>query len=265
MHRNREDQAVADSYELLIAIWKQFSGDFEGSHIEDKKFLTVSWADTPFPFWNVIFLSKAVHSTEQLRAAADEAAAIAATKKQSGLICVCSNLLDKKTYERADSILSNAGYPDSTPITGMTAEPFPIALACPTTLRIERLKDFQIPTELNCGAYGVPLAAAQPSTLSEQFAQEAFIYVGYETDRPVCTAVVLVQEDVLYLALVATDENARNRGYGEAIVRHALQKAHERTDLTKAALHASMLGEPIYTRIGFRSVADFRWYLRRHD
>jgi GNAT superfamily N-acetyltransferase len=147
----------------------------------------------------------------------------------------------------------------------MAEELFPIALTCPATLRVERLRDFQIPIELNCAAYGVPLEAAKPSTLSERLAQSAFIYVGYVADRPVCTATVLIQDDLLYLALVATDENARNQGYGEAIVRHALQKAHEATTLTKATLDSTAAGRPVYTRIGFRSVADFQWYAQRHD
>jgi len=65
--------------------------------------------------------------------------------------------------------------------------------------------------------------------------------------------------------LVATDANARRKGYGEAIVRHALQKAHESTGLTKSALHATAMGKPVYERIGFRPVADFRWYMQKHD
>ena len=260
-----QKSSVLESFELQVAIWKRFAGDFKGAHIEDRETLMISWADTPFPFWNLIFASAKIHTVEQLTAAVDESVAIAATKKQSGLVCVCSSLLDGTASEQSDSILSMAGYPLSVPVTGMTAEHFPITHACPASLRIERVSDFRILTELNCHAYGVPLEAAAHSTLSEQFAQNAFIYLGYEADRPVCTAAVIVHEDVLYLALVATDANARRKGYGEAIVRHALQKAHESTGLTKSALHATAMGKPVYERIGFRPVADFRWYMQKHD
>jgi hypothetical protein len=192
VHKN-EYHAVESCYELLIAIRRRFVQGFEKSHIEDKEALTVLWAGTPFPFWNDIFLSKSVDSAEQLRVAMNEAVAIAASKKQPGLICVCSSLLNETAYEQADSILSKAGYPNSAPITRMTAEGFfPIA-----NLRIERLRDFRIPIELNCGAHGVPLEAAKPSTLSEHSAQEAFIYVDYGADRPVCAATILVQEFVV--------------------------------------------------------------------
>lgn len=266
MNKKIERQAVQDSYDLFIAIWEQFVRGFEGAHVEDKGDLTILWADKPFRHWNIIFLSRLIHSVEQLRLAVDEAVAIARSKHQTGLICICSSLLDQTAYEQADSILSTVGYPNPALVTGMTAENlFPIPSTCPATLRMEQHKDFRISMELNCGVYGVPLEAAKPSTLNELLAQKAFIYVGYVADRPVCTATVLVQGNLLYLALVATDESARNQGYGEAIVRYALQKAHEATSLTKTALHASAIGNPIYARIGFRPVANFHGYMQQHD
>jgi len=222
------------------------------------------WANTPFPFWNFVSISDAVHSTEELKAAVNEADA-RTTKKHPGLICVCLSLLDKRAREQADHILAAAGYSISIPITGMITGNFPIAPTRPIGLRIERVNDFQILTELNSIAYGVPLEATRSSILSAQFAQKAFIYLGYERDRPVCTAAIIVRKDVLYLALVATSEDARGKGYGEAIVRHALQKAHAATNLTHAALHATDMGKPVYRRIGFRPVADFRWYMQQHN
>jgi len=263
--QNQEDRAVIKSQELSVAIWRRFVGDFSGAQTEDRDTLTILWANTPFPFWNVIFFSDDVCSVEQLKAAANEAASIASTKKHPGMISVCTSLLDKTASEQTDSILSMAGYPISVPITGMTAEPFPITATCPTNLKIERVNDFRILTELNCRAYDVPVEAAKTSTLSEELAQHAFIYLGYEESRPVCTAAVIVQQDVLYLALVATDEKARNKGYGGAIVRHALQQAHEATGLTQAALHATTAGEPVYAKIGFQPVAEFRWYMQEHQ
>jgi hypothetical protein len=169
-----QDQAehfIMHSQQLHIAIWKRSAEDFAGANIEDKDAVTVSWGNTRFPFWNFLFISESVHSSEQLNAAIDEAAAIAATKTHSGLISVCPSLLDKRSRELPNSILSAVGYPISIPMTG----------------------------------------------------------------------------------------------YGEAIVRHALQKAHEATNLIQAALHAPDMGRPVYERIGFQPVADLRWYMQQHN
>jgi GNAT superfamily N-acetyltransferase len=263
--QDQEERAVIVSLQLFVAIWRRFVGGFTGNQIEDMDALTVLWANTPFPFWNFVFISDAVHSTEQLKTAVDAATAIAATKQHPGLICVCLSLLDRWAREQSNRILAATGHSISMPMTGMITGHFPLALTCPASLRIERVTNFQILTELNSQAYGVPLEAARSSTLSEEFALGAFIYLGYEADRPVCTAAVIAQEDVLYLALVATHEDARNKGYGEAIVRHALQKGHEATRFSKAALHATDMGRPVYERIGFQPVANFRWYIQKRN
>jgi hypothetical protein len=43
---HRKSQAVGDSYDLLIALWR-FAQDFKEPHIEAKEALTVAWADVP--------------------------------------------------------------------------------------------------------------------------------------------------------------------------------------------------------------------------
>jgi GNAT superfamily N-acetyltransferase len=48
--------------------------------------------------------------------------------------------------------------------------------------------------------------------------------------------------------LVATTPDARRKGYGEAVVRHALQTAHEATGIRRTVLHATEDGYPIYLR-----------------
>ena len=84
-------------------------------------------------------------------------------------------------------------------------------------------------------------------------------------DRAVSTATTMVLGNVLYLALVATVEDARKKGYGEAVVRHSLQAAHEATGLRRTTLHATEDGRPVYTRLGYRPVGDFTWYMQDHQ
>ena len=57
-----------------------------------------------------------------------------------------------------------------------------------------------------------------------------------EGDKPVSTATVTINEGRLFLFLVATMPEARRKGYGEAVVRHALQTAHETTGIRRTVL-----------------------------
>lgn len=84
--------------------------------------------------------------------------------------------------------------------------------------------------------------------------------MGYLDDRPVATATTLVSGNTLYLALVATAEDVRNKGYGSAAVRYSLQKAYESTGLIRTVLHATADGYPVYKRIGYEPVANFTCY-----
>src|SRR5262249_37449751 len=71
---------------------------------------------------------------------------------------------------------------------------------------------------------------------------------------------VVVHDENLYLALVATRPSEQRKGYGEAVVRHALQSAYEATGLSRTILHASDAGMPVYRRVGYHKTASILAY-----
>jgi GNAT superfamily N-acetyltransferase len=81
--------------------------------------------------------------------------------------------------------------------------------------------------------------------------------VAYEGAKPVATATAIINDNCIFLFLVATLPEARRKGYGEAVVRHALQTAHEATGITRTVLHATDAGYPVYLRIGYHPTAKF--------
>ncbi len=85
-------------------------------------------------------------------------------------------------------------------------------------------------------------------------------YVGYLHDRPVTTAQLVVADDVAGLYYVGSVEDARGRGYGEAITRHAMAAA-ESLGCSTTTLQASPMGLPIYERIGFARASYYRTFV----
>jgi GNAT superfamily N-acetyltransferase len=73
----------------------------------------------------------------------------------------------------------------------------------------------------------------------------------------VSTATAIINEDCLFLFLVATSPDVRRKGYGEAVVRHALQTAYEETGIRRTVLHATEDGYPLYLRLGYRPTGKF--------
>ena len=64
----------------------------------------------------------------------------------------------------------------------------------------------------------------------------------------------MVSDGVVGVYNVGTLPGHQRRGYGEAIMRHALEKAREETGLERTILQSTAQGLPIYQRMGYRTV-----------
>jgi predicted GNAT family acetyltransferase len=64
----------------------------------------------------------------------------------------------------------------------------------------------------------------------------------------------------LFVVLVATAPEWERRGYGETVTRKALYEGARATGLTRATLHATAAGAPVYPRIGFRPNSPVGFY-----
>ncbi len=84
-------------------------------------------------------------------------------------------------------------------------------------------------------------------------------WLGSVDGRPVATARLHTAAGVAGIYTVITVEDARRRGYGEAMTRVALHAARD-AGLRIATLQASDAGRGIYERIGFREVCRFRLF-----
>src|SRR5437763_7470996 len=84
-------------------------------------------------------------------------------------------------------------------------------------------------------------------------------WLGTVDGRPVTTTRLHVGAGVAGIYGVVTVDDARRRGYGEALTRHVLHVAREH-GLRIAVLQASASGRGVYERIGFRSLYEYRLY-----
>ena len=85
-------------------------------------------------------------------------------------------------------------------------------------------------------------------------------FVGYVDGEPAGAAQLVVTDRVAGVYYVATTEPMRRRGIGEAITRHALVADASR-GCSLGSLQASPMGRPIYERMGFEVVSEYRTYV----
>jgi GNAT superfamily N-acetyltransferase len=85
--------------------------------------------------------------------------------------------------------------------------------------------------------------------------------VAYRSARPASAALAILSHGIAGLYWVATVEEARRQGLGEACTRRVGNAAFER-GAAWLTLQASRQGEPIYRRMGYREVTRYDWYLK---
>ncbi|HVJ53303.1 MAG TPA: GNAT family N-acetyltransferase [Aliidongia sp.] len=258
------DAEVVESNTQFISMWRVLAGDRPGAELIDRAGLAIRWADSPFVFWNAIFLTTPVSEAATLADRLAAAAAYMRTRRQAGLIFISEDYVAGPAKWEFDVILAKEKLEFALNVRGMVGDILPFPSPVQSTLRFVRVADettLRDYADLNSEGYGFSLEAGRAGLAGSKFWKEtAYAYVGYEDDEPVSAAAAIVNDGLLFLALVATKPTAQRKGYGEATVRYALQAAHEATGLSRTLLHATDAGFPVYRRIGYHFTTKFLTY-----
>jgi GNAT superfamily N-acetyltransferase len=252
---------LVESLHQFITIWKLIGKPFPQVDSTDKPGLAISWPNTRFPFYNLLFLTEQLTTAHVLQDRVQEAAAYMRGRSYGGLLVLCLDNLSGSAKENLAAILGAAKLVQAIPMTGMAGDILPLEAPGHSALQFVRISDnstIQAFAELNCVSYNIPIETSV-SLVTEHtlWHKHAYGFVAYEGDKPVSTATAIINEGCLFLFLVATTPDARRQGYGEAVVRHALQTAYEATGIQRTVLHATEAGYPLYLRLGYHPTAKF--------
>lgn len=84
-------------------------------------------------------------------------------------------------------------------------------------------------------------------------------YIGYYEGEPVCTAEVVMENGVAGLYNISTHSSQRRKGLGLAMTMFCLSQA-QKSGCTIGVLQASAEGYPLYQKIGFNVVGEYKEY-----
>lgn len=141
----------------------------------------------------------------------------------------------------------------------------PIAYDPPPAVKIGTVETDEALSEwarVYCACFGVPDPAVDDTLRAETERTDAGPVVRFAATlegRTVGTALLLTTHDVAGIYVVTTLPEYRSRGIGTAVTAAALETARER-GLRVGTLQASQLGEPVYRRMGFAKVDEYRVY-----
>ncbi|MFF7725638.1 GNAT family N-acetyltransferase [Streptomyces sp. NPDC008001] len=254
-----------ESMEQLATVWRAMALDRDSrADVRDLPGIAVRWADCRFAFWNCITLTDIGADAELLGRRLGEAADIMRAKKHPGFLWLFEDLLDDGARTALETAAERAGLQYAFPGTGMAGDLLPIPDPVHpdlTFVRVTSDEQLQAYADLNSRAYGFPLEDGRDGLAgSALWKNEVHAYLGMRGDVPVACAATVAAEGRLFVVLVATDPEWQRRGYGEAVTRKALYEGARATGLTRATLHATAAGAPVYPRIGFRPNSPIHFY-----
>lgn len=86
--------------------------------------------------------------------------------------------------------------------------------------------------------------------------QDAEVFVGYLDGTPVSSSALFLNNGVAGVYNVATVDDHRRKGLGEAMTWHAVRRGRE-LGCQFSGLLSSEMGKPVYERMGFRSITAY--------
>ncbi|MEU1079296.1 GNAT family N-acetyltransferase [Streptomyces sp. NPDC005908] len=254
-----------ESMEQLAAVWRIMVLDRDpDADVRDLPGIAVRWADCRFAFWNCVTLTGVGTGADLMERRLKEAAEIMRAKSRPGFLWVFEDLLDDEARAALGTAAERAGLAYAFPGTGMAGDLLPLPApdhADLTFVRVTTEEHLRAYADINSRAYGFPVEDGRDGLAgSTLWKHGVHAYLAVRDDIPVACAATVEAQGRLFVLLVATDPRWQRRGYGEAVTRKALYEGALATGATRATLHATAAGAPVYPRIGFRPNSPVRFY-----
>jgi ribosomal protein S18 acetylase RimI-like enzyme len=159
-------------------------------------------------------------------------------------------------------VMQELGLQTADQMPGMVLNPVAEIPAPPNDLTIADWDAASLPThnEIIAASFGMPLQLANDLMTPALLNSATNGYLGYVHGRPVATSALIASDGVADVYNVATLPAYRGRGIGEAMTWHAVRKGVE-AGCVIGSLQASAMGQPVYARMGFRTIAPYESYI----
>ncbi|MEU9352558.1 GNAT family N-acetyltransferase [Streptomyces griseoloalbus] len=254
-----------ESVEQLTTVWRAMVLDRDpGADVRDLPGIAVRWADCRFAFWNCITLTDVRAEAGLLGQRLNQAVDIMRSKKRPGFLWIFEDLLEDEARAMLREAADQAGLQLAFPGTGMAGDLLPLPEPVHpelTFVRVTTGEQLRAYADINSRAYGMPLEDGRDGLVgSTLWKNQVYAYLGMRDGVPVTCAGTVEADGRLFVVLVATDPQWERRGYGEAVTRKALYEGARATGLTRATLHATAAGAPVYPRIGFQPNSPMYFY-----
>jgi ribosomal protein S18 acetylase RimI-like enzyme len=219
--------------------------------------VSIASAGVTFQMFNAAFLSAPVASERQMERRVVQAGVYFAARGQRWAYWVCEGWMDSRTWRRAKQVLRKHSLYQAVELPGMFAEE-----VLPPRRELPRMEVRRVSGEpeesafcaIGSMCFNVPLAWFREVFDGQSVWHDFAAYVGYADGEPVSTAATVIGGGAVGIYNVATIPLQQRRGYGEAVMRHALEQARLEHGISRTILQSTPQGFELYQRMGYRTV-----------
>jgi ribosomal protein S18 acetylase RimI-like enzyme len=225
--------------------------------------VSIASAGVTFQMFNSAFLSGPVASEAEMKQRIVRPNSHFNQRGLEWAYWVCLDWLDETSRKRSRRLFEARDLRLSTELPGMLAEHLlPPANPLPR-MEIRRVHDAAESAafcQIGSTCFHVPIPWFQEVFDNDRVWDRFASYVGYYEGEPVSTAAIVLGGGAIGVYNVATLPGSQRRGFGEAVMRHALAEARKEHATERLVLQSTPAGMRLYERMGFRTVTKVAVY-----
>ncbi len=221
--------------------------------------VSIASAGVTFQMFNAAFLSSPVSSEGQMEKRVALAAVHFAARGQRWAYWICNDWLEGRPRRRLKQLLGKHSLYQAVELPGMIAEQILSPDRQLPDIEVRRVSGEAVKDAfcaIGAMCFNVPILWFREVFDSQSVWNDFASYVGYVNGEPVSTTATVIGAGVVGVYNVATVPGHQRRGYGEALVRYALEQARLQHGISRTILQATPQGFDLYQRMGYRTVTS---------
>jgi GNAT superfamily N-acetyltransferase len=250
------DENLRESFRILAA------GQPSGA-IRRYPGLFIAHAGVTFQMFNAAFLEAPVADEAELARRIAQAAVFFQSRGSAWAFWVTQSWMSEPLQKRARAVFQRHGLRHVSEMPGMAAtavEPPDRELPALEVRRVNDEPTRRAFCDLGSACFHVPPDWFREVFNAETIWEEFRGYVGFRNGEPIATAAVVRAAGVAGVYNVGTLPGHQRRGYGEAIMRAALEDIRREHGHERTILQSTPQGLTLYLRMGYRPITKVDVY-----
>ena len=249
--------------ENLRESFRVIAGARAAGELRELRGVSIASAGVTFQMFNAAFLSEPVRTDAELSQRIMIPNVHFNSRGLEWAYWVCEDLMQPGVRRRSRQTFEKHGLRHSVDLPGMVAErvlPAASRLPAMDVRRVFRGPARDAFCEIGSLCFHVPLAWFREVFDNDAVWDRFAGYVAYADGEPVSTAAVVMGGGAIGVYNVATVPGHQRRGYGEAVMRYAIEDARRAHGVERSILQSTPAGYRLYERMGYRTVTRVAVY-----